>query len=76
MMAVPIVANRDGQTLDVGAPVPLFSTRLATGSNVTGAKPQHAVAPDGRFLLNARVGDEASPPLVVVVNWSLRTETT
>ncbi|MEQ1912457.1 MAG: hypothetical protein ABMA15_26785, partial [Vicinamibacterales bacterium] len=70
MMAVPIVANKNGQTLDVGAPMPLFTTRLATGSNVTGAKPQYAVASDGRFLLNARVDDGTSPPLTVVVNWS------
>jgi dipeptidyl aminopeptidase/acylaminoacyl peptidase len=70
LMAVSIAARTGSQALVVGAPVPLFSTRLATGANVTGTKPQYAVAPDGRFLLNARVDEGASPPLGVVVNWT------
>ncbi len=70
LMAVSIAARTGSQALVVGAPVPLFSTRLATGANVTGTKPQYAVAPDGRFLLNARVDEGASPPLAVVVNWT------
>ena len=62
-------AENGDQALAVGPPAPLFSTRLATGANVTGAKPQYAVAPDGRFLLNTRVDEGTSPPLTVVVNW-------
>jgi Tol biopolymer transport system component len=70
LMAVSIAARTGSQALVVGAPVPLFSTRLATGANVTGTKPQYAVAPDGRFLLNARVDEGTSPPFGVVVNWT------
>jgi Tol biopolymer transport system component len=52
----------------VKPPVPLFQTRLATGTNVLGNKPQYAVARDGRFLLNTAV-ESPSAPIVVAVNW-------
>jgi len=48
--------------------VPLFQTRLATGTNVLGYRPQYAVSRDGRFLLNTAV-ESASAPIVVSVNW-------
>ncbi len=54
--------------LDVTLPVPLFQTRLATGTNVLGNKPQYAVTRDGRFLLNTAI-ESASAPIVVFVNW-------
>jgi hypothetical protein len=69
LMAVPVGAGKDGQTLDVGVQAPLFRTRLASGSNVISAKPQYAVASDGRFLLNVRVDEDTAPPLTVVLNW-------
>jgi dipeptidyl aminopeptidase/acylaminoacyl peptidase len=69
LMAVPIAPGKDGQTLEVGAAVPLFPTRLATGGNVLGVKPQYAVAPDGRFLLNVRADEDTAPPITVVLNW-------
>jgi len=53
---------------DVKLPVPLFQTRLATGTNVLGYRPQYAVSRDGRFLLNTAV-ESASAPIVVSVNW-------
>jgi Tol biopolymer transport system component len=66
MMAVSIVTG--GAALDVKLPVPLFQTRLASGTNVLGTKPQYDVARDGRFLLNTAV-ESASAPIVVWVNW-------
>jgi Tol biopolymer transport system component len=66
MMAVPITSS--GTTVDVKAPVALFQTHLATGTNVLGIKPQYAVAKDGRFLLNTAV-ESASAPIVISVNW-------
>jgi len=54
--------------LNVTLPVPLFQTRLATGTNVLGNKPQYAVTRDGRFLLNSTI-ESASAPIVVFVNW-------
>ena len=53
---------------EVKLPVRLFQTRLATGTNVLGFKPQYAVSRDGRFLLNTAV-ERASAPIVVSVNW-------
>jgi serine/threonine protein kinase len=68
LTAVPIDVPAEGQTLDVGTPVPLFRTRLA---GVGQPKQQYAVAPDGqRFLMNV-VADEANPsPITIVQNWT------
>jgi len=56
-----------------GAPVALFQTNLATGGNVGiggyASRAEYAVAKDGRFLLNVRVGDAASLPITVMQNW-------
>ena len=73
LMAVPIAVGADRQTLEAGAPAPLFPTRLASGANISvGAalsKPQYAVAPDGRFLMNVSVDGPSDSPITVVVNW-------
>lgn len=70
LMAVSVAPGPDGKTLNLGVPVPLFQTRLATGANVVPGRPQYAVAPDGRFLLNTIVDDTAPSPITVVVNWT------
>ncbi len=52
LMAVPLTVSADNETLDSGAPVPLFVTRLASGSNIPGSvmsKPQYAVAATDAF---------------------------
>jgi serine/threonine-protein kinase len=68
LMAVRLERGQDMQSLTPGTPQRLFQTRLATGANVSGTKPQYAVAKDGRFLMNVRV-DEARPaPLTIVLN--------
>jgi serine/threonine protein kinase len=68
LMAVQLSPSLDGQQLTAGAPEPLFETHLAYGANITGSKPQYAVARDGRFLLNVIV-DEARPlPITIVLN--------
>jgi len=70
LMSVPISWSND--TLDPGAPVPLFTTHV--GSVAQGiARPQFAVTADGqRFLLNT-LSDEANlSPITVVVNWARR----
>jgi dipeptidyl aminopeptidase/acylaminoacyl peptidase len=72
LMAAPIAIGADRQTLDVGAPVPLFRTRLASGANIpvgSQSKPQYAVASDGRFLMNMAVEGATAPPITVVLNW-------
>ena len=54
-------------------PCSLFAARFATGTNVTlgtySARPQYAVARDGRFLVNLAVDAEATPPIAIVLNW-------
>ena len=61
----------DKQTLETSPPVPLFATRLASGSGITGVvtKPQYAVAPDGRFLMNVAVEGTTASPITIVLNW-------
>jgi Tol biopolymer transport system component/tRNA A-37 threonylcarbamoyl transferase component Bud32 len=66
MMTVSMTLG--GASPGVKPPTPLFQTRLATGINVLGNKPQYAVARDGRFLLNTLV-ESPSAPIVVSVNW-------
>jgi len=67
-MAAPIAVRADGQTLEAGAPVPLFLTRLAPPANPLKAQ-QYAVAPDGRFLMNTIIDEVTAPPITVVLNW-------
>jgi dipeptidyl aminopeptidase/acylaminoacyl peptidase len=74
LMAVPIAVGADRQTLEAGAPAPLFPTRLASGgANIslgsTLSKPQYAVALDGRFLMNVAVEGATASPITVVLNW-------
>ena len=73
LMAVPAAASRDSMT--IGAATKLFVPRLATGPGITvtgaGSRALCAVAPDGRFLLNAGVPQSAATPLSIVQNWEL-----
>ena len=72
LMAVPISVGRDKSTLEVGTAVPLFATRLASGSGISaviGMRPQYAVAADGRFLMNVTLDAGAASPITVVLNW-------
>jgi hypothetical protein len=68
LMAVNVAAAGDGR-LDLGRAEALFPTRLATGANVSGSRPQYVVARDGRFLLNSRLDDDRPLPITVVLNW-------
>jgi len=69
MMAVPIRAA--GQTLETGAPIHLFQTRIVDGGNpLVHPKTQYAVSSDGqRFLINT-IADESAPPITIVTNWT------
>jgi eukaryotic-like serine/threonine-protein kinase len=71
LMAVPIQVDSEHQTVSLGAPVALFTARVA-GVNGAGSSP-FAVSPDGqRFLVNSLSSlEEANPsPITVVQNWS------
>jgi thiamine pyrophosphate-dependent acetolactate synthase large subunit-like protein len=68
-MTVPVTFTPDHRAVDLGAPLPLFTTRFAVGASITAAKPQYAVAADGRFLMNLELSESAASPIKVVVNW-------
>jgi eukaryotic-like serine/threonine-protein kinase len=78
LMAVPITVGRDAPSPEAGTPVPLFATRLASGSGISaviGTRPQYAVAADGRFLMNVTVEAVPASPITVVLNWDTGLET-
>ena len=70
LMATPIKAAADGQSIDIGPPVPLFSANVGLVIFPVLAA-NYAASPDGqRFLLNRVVRDAGGTPLRVVLNWS------
>jgi hypothetical protein len=67
MMAAPISVV--GATLEPGAPVVLFPTRIVGGGVDAQAGRQYDVAPDGRFLINTELpGDVA--PITLIQHWT------
>jgi Tol biopolymer transport system component len=70
LMAVAVTPDPEGKTLDFGTPAPLFRTHLASGASVLPGRPQYAVAPDGRFLMNTVVEDTAPSLITIVLNWT------
>jgi Tol biopolymer transport system component len=70
LMATPIKMAADGQSIDIGPPVPLFSANVGLVIFPVLAA-NYAASPDGqRFLLNQVVRDAGGTPLRVVLNWS------
>jgi len=68
LMAVPMRFAANGQLIEVGAPTALFTTHI--GGAVRGAdRQQYMVSSDGqRFLMNT-IMEEASSPIIVLLNW-------
>ena len=73
VVAVPIQVAPDGRTLNPGAPVVLFATRMAITGNVgiggVLSKAQYTVAADGRFLMLVTAEDMTLSPITIVHNW-------
>jgi serine/threonine protein kinase len=68
LMSVPIRIAPDGQSIDPGAPTPLFSTRVG-GASQGASRQQYMISPDGqRFLMNTLVQDSVAP-ITVILNW-------
>ena len=67
MMSAPV--NATGATLEPGAPVALFQTRIFGGGTDNGQGLQYDVARDGRFLINTVI-DEAAAPITLLQNWN------
>jgi len=68
MMAAPITVT--GATLEPGAPVRLFPTRIYGGGADNGQGRQYDVARDGRFLINTVLGDATAAPITLLQNWN------
>ncbi len=66
LMAVPV---KSLAILDAGGPTPLFQTRISSELGPYSVFSYAVTGDGGRFLLNEPVGDEASPPISVVLNW-------
>ena len=73
-MAVSIRLTSDARAVDAGVPVALFPTRLARGANILAAgfasRPEYAVAPDGRFLMNVAEDAAVTSPITIVQSWT------
>ena len=68
-MSVSTVMGSSSAT-EIGPPAPLFSIRLAYGTNTGLPVPNYAVAPDGqRSLMNVLTRDSTPAPITVMVNW-------
>jgi Tol biopolymer transport system component len=68
LVAVPVRLDSLRHSVELGAAVPLFRTRVG-GAVQDIVSQQYAVASDGqRFLMNT-LGDEAISPITVVLNW-------
>ena len=67
MMAAPITVT--GSTIEPGAPVVLFPTRIFGGGMDAQQGRQYDVAPDGRFLINTEL-DSAAAPITLLMNWN------
>lgn len=66
LMAVPIAS---GDSLEPGAPVALFPTRI-TSSSLTGDRNHFMVTADGqRFLVNNFLDEGSKSPITFVLNW-------
>ena len=68
-MAVPI---KGGTNFDAGTPQALFELPPEPPSWIQGGADQRVYAPsaDGqRFLIGVPVGEEASAPITIVLNW-------
>jgi hypothetical protein len=68
-MAVPIRIASNGQSIEAGAPVSLFATRV--GGAIQGPdKQQYVVSRDGqRFLMNTLAEADQPSPITVILNW-------
>jgi Tol biopolymer transport system component len=66
LMSVPVRIS--GSTFEAGSPITLFQTRIVT-AGFAAQGTQYAVSRDGRFLINSRLDESATPPITLVLNW-------
>lgn len=66
-MAVPIRLAPNGQSVEPGAPVPLFITRVGGAVQTVQNARQYMVSPDGQRFLMHTVTEEATAPITVIL---------
>jgi Tol biopolymer transport system component len=72
LMAVPIRFASNGQTVESGTPVALFTTDVGTTAINTNRQ-QYMVTPDGRsFVLNSVLKQAGASPITVILNWKAK----
>lgn len=59
-----------GDTVEVGNPVTLFTPRIRGGVPSAQDGSSYDVAADGRFLINAAVGESSTAPITLIQNWN------
>lgn len=69
LMGVPIAVSKDGKSLEPGNPVPLVPARTFPTGYTGPTKPPYDVTPDGQRFLMLVPGEEANPPITVLLNW-------
>ena len=69
LMAVPIRIASNAQAPEVGAPVALFAPPLGGAVQQADFRHQYMVSADGQRFLIATVGEEATSPITVILNW-------
>jgi serine/threonine protein kinase/Tol biopolymer transport system component len=68
LMAVPIQFGSQGQTVEAGTPVPLFTARLS-GKWQTAFGYQYVPSADGQRLLMNIPAEEGLSPITIIMNW-------
>jgi dipeptidyl aminopeptidase/acylaminoacyl peptidase len=72
LMALPIRVDAKNQSIEPGAPVPLFVTHIGGAVQQTAPLQQYDVSADGQqFLLNT-ITEQNAPPITMLVNWKPR----
>ena len=69
LMATPIAFPAGRQSIEIGAPVPLFSPDVGVVARPIQAGDYIPTADGQRFLVNRLVRDNAGTPLRIVLNW-------
>jgi len=66
MMAASV--RPSGVSLELGAPVPLFQTRIVT-DGASMFRPPYDVTRDGRFIVNQGLEASTVSPITILINW-------
>ena len=67
LVAAPVQASGTG--FQAGTSVPLFQTQIVGGVTTT-SRTGYVAAADGRFLIFNATGNQSTPPITLVVNWT------